>query len=263
MNRENINIFRLENGIVRVSLNRPEIHNAFDDELIARLTATIKELDQDSSVRVLILGAEGKSFSAGADLNWMKKMAGYSKAENLQDSKYLAELMSSLYQMKCPTIASVQGAAFGGGVGLVACCDIAIASTNASFCLSEVKLGLIPAVISPYVIGAIGERAAKRFFVTAERFDAKRAAEMGLISEWVNPEDLETKVMSLAQLIAKNGPEAVLEAKRLIIDVAGRKFDAGLRDMTAERIATIRASKQGKEGVNAFLEKRPASWEKN
>jgi methylglutaconyl-CoA hydratase len=261
MTGKKIKISRQEQGIVRVTLNRPEIHNAFDDQLIAQLTTTLKELDQDLTVRVLILDAAGTSFSAGADLHWMKKMAGYSKAENLQDSEYLADLMASLYHMKCSTIAAVQGAAYGGGVGLVACCDIALASTNASFCLSEVKLGLIPAVISPYVIAAMGERAAKRYFVTAERFDAKRAAELGLISEWVNPEDLEAKVMSLAELILMNGPEAVMEAKQLIRDVADKAMDIPLKKMTAERIAAIRASRQGKEGVNAFLEKRPANWE--
>ncbi len=262
MNHSSIKISNYENGIVRVTLNRPEKHNAFDDELIAQLTSTLHELDQDDSVRVLILDAAGKSFSAGADLNWMKKMSEYSLDENRQDSQYLADLMASLYGMQCITIASVQGATYGGGVGLVACCDMAVASVNASFCFSEVKLGLIPAVISPYVIQAIGERAAKRYFSTAERFDSKRAAELGLVSEMVREDELEARVMSLAELIIENGPEAVIQAKQLIKDVANQPVDKHLRTMTANRIATIRATRQGKEGVNAFLEKRKANWEK-
>ena len=262
MNHSAINISNYQNGIVRVTLNRPDIHNAFDDELIAQLTSTFLELDQDDSIRVLILDAAGKSFSAGADLNWMKKMSEYSLEDNLQDSQCLADLMSSLHGMRCSTIASVQGAAYGGGVGLVACCDIAVASMNASFCFSEVKLGLIPAVISPYVVQAIGARAAKRYFLTAERFGAKRAAALGLISEFVHETELEASVMSLAELIIENGPEAVTQAKQLIKDVEGQPIDAHLQRMTAHRIATIRASSQGKEGVNAFLEKRKANWGK-
>lgn len=262
MNSSNIKISNYENGIVRVTLNRPEIHNAFGEELIAQLTSTLLELDGDKSVRVLILDAAGKSFSAGADLNWMRKMAEYSHDENFEDSSYLADLMSSLYNMKCPTIAAVQGAAFGGGVGLVACCDIAIASSNASFCFSEVKLGLIPAVISPYVIRAISERAAKRYFVTAEKFDAQEANELGLISEVVKQDDLNPKVMSIAEQILNNGPEAVIEAKQLIMDVNGKPIDGTLRNMTANKIAGIRASSQGKEGVSAFLDKRKANWER-
>lgn len=260
MNNSRITISKYENGIVRVTLNQPEIHNAFDAELIAQLTATFNDLDHDKSVRVLILDAMGKSFSAGADLNWMKKMAEYSHDENYADSQHLADLMSSLYRMKCPTIAAVQGAAYGGGVGLVACCDIAISSNNARFCFSEVKLGLIPAVISPYVVRAIGERAAKRYFTTAELFDAKRATELGLISESVDQDDLASKVMSLAELIIMNGPEAVIGAKQLINDVTHKPIDDQLKKMTADRITKIRASDQGKEGVNAFLEKRKANW---
>ena len=250
-----------ENGIVQLTLNQPEIHNAFDDRLIAELTVAFKELDDDPSVRVLILAAEGKSFSAGADLNWMRRMADYSRNENFQDSEQLATMMSTLYEMKCPTIAAVQGAAFGGGVGLIACCDIAIASEKASFCLSEVKLGLIPAVISPYVVKAIGERAAKRYFVTAERFKAKRAELLGLISEVVPAEELDKKVMSIAELIINNGPEAVIDAKEIIADVVNQPINGPLRAMTASRITEIRASIQGKEGVSAFLEKRQAIWD--
>ena len=261
MNNSATLISKYENGIVRVTLNQPRIHNAFDEEWILQLTATFKNLDKDKSVRVLILDAAGKSFSAGANLNWMKKMATYSYDENIKDSQSLADLMSTLYSMKCPTIAAVQGAAYGGGVGLVACCDIAIASKSATFCFSEVKLGLIPAVISPYVVRAIGERAAKRYFTTAERFDASRATDLGLISESVEGHDLEASVMSIAELIIANGPEAVIAAKELINDVSQEFIDDKLKSMTAKQIAEVRASGQGKEGVIAFLEKRKANWE--
>ncbi len=256
------------NGIVQITLNRPEIHNAFDDKLIAELTQLLLELDKDKTTKVIILDAKGKSFSAGADLNWMKRMAGYSREENYQDSLALADLMSALHTMQCPTIAAVQGAAFGGGVGLIACCDIAIASNKAKFCLSEVKLGLIPAVISPFVIKAIGERAAKRYFVSAEIFDAERALQIGLISELVEPDNLTSKVMTLAKMIVCNGPEAVKAAKELIdsvIALQSENDDDQLKDkfrsMTANKIADIRASNQGKEGVSAFLEKRQANWD--
>ncbi|RLA05019.1 MAG: gamma-carboxygeranoyl-CoA hydratase [Gammaproteobacteria bacterium] len=250
-----------DNGIIRLTLNQPEIHNAFDDKLIAELTVALKELDKDPDVRVLILDAVGKSFSAGADLNWMRRMADYSQEQNFQDSLNLAGLMSTLYKMKCPTIAAVQGAAFGGGVGLVACCDIAIASEKASFCLSEVKLGIIPAVISPYVVKAIGERAAKRYFVTAERFSANRALELGLISEVVSVDTIADKVLSIAERITNNGPEAVFEAKDLINKVVDQPIDGQLSSMTASRIAFIRASEQGKEGISAFLENRKPDWD--
>ncbi len=249
-----------DNGIATITLNQPDIHNAFDEILIAQLTQTLKRFDADPAVKVLILKAAGKSFSAGADLNWMKKMADYSRSENYRDSLLLAELMSTLYQMNCPTIAAVQGAAFGGGVGLVACCDIAIASERAIFCLSEVKLGLIPAVISPYVVKAIGERASKRYFVTAERFDATRAYELGLISEVVEVNELNANVNAIAERIINNGPEAVKFAKGIINDVVNKDIDAPLRSMTAHRIADVRASKQGVEGVSAFLEKRKPNW---
>jgi methylglutaconyl-CoA hydratase len=250
-----------DNGIARLTLNQPEIHNAFDEVLIADLTTAILELDNNPSVKVLMLDANGKSFSAGANLNWMRKMADYSKQENYQDSILLANLMCALFNMKCPTIAVIQGAAFGGGVGLVACCDIAVASEKASFCLSEVKLGLIPAVISPYVVKAIGERAAKRYFVTAERFKAKRAAEIGLVSEVVIAEELETRALELAKIITTNSNIAVINAKQLINDVVNKPITEEIRLMTADRIATIRASTVGKEGVSAFLEKRQPNWD--
>ena len=249
-----------EHGIVEVTLSRPEIHNAFDDQLIAEITTTFKTLADDDAVRVVILAADGRSFSAGADLNWMRRMADYSEEENYQDSLKLAECMYSIYQLPCPVIAKVQGAAFGGGVGLIACCDIAMASTQASFCLSEVKLGLIPAVISPYVIEAIGKRQAQRYFVSAEKFNAKRARQIGLITEVTAPEELDKEVLDLATTIALNGPQAVIAAKKLINTVAHQPVNQSLNSLTARTIAQIRASEEGKEGVSAFLGKRSPDW---
>ena len=260
MNPSYVKITDHKNGIVQLTLNQAAIHNAFDEHLISELTSTLRSLDADRSVRVIILDANGKSFSAGADLNWMRRMADYSYAENHRDSQHLAALMATLFNIKCPTIAAVQGAAIGGGVGLVACCDIAIASEKASFCLSEVKLGLIPAVISPYVVKAMGERAAKRYFITAERFTAQTAQQLGLISEIVAAEALNSTVMSVAQLIISNAPGAVIAAKQLIGEVAARPIDEQLQAMTASRIAEIRASAEGKEGITAFLEKRQPIW---
>ncbi len=260
MNYNSLMIINHDNGIVEITLNKPDIHNAFDENLIAELTAILSELESNPATRVVILNARGKSFSAGADLNWMKKMAGYSREENYRDSLKLSNLMATLYQMKCPTIVAVQGAAFGGGVGLIACCDIAIAATNAKFSLSEVKLGLIPAVISPYVIKAIGERAAKRYFVTAEMFNANKAEQLGLISEVVDASELDNKVNSIARKILSNGPDAVTHAKELINAVSDKPIDEQLKKMTAHKIADTRASTQGQEGVSAFLDKRNPNW---
>jgi len=250
-----------DQGIVEVILTRSEIHNAFDDQMIAELKATFVALAEDETIRVVILSSEGKSFSAGADLNWMRRMADYSDEENYQDSLKLAECLYQIYRMPCPVIAQVQGAAYGGGVGLISCCDIAIASEQASFCLSEVKLGLVPAVISPFVIQAIGTRQAQRYFVTAERFKADRASQIGLISEVTPAEQLSTRVMELAKLIATNGPEAVVRAKKLIKDVSEQPINSKLHTFTARTIAEIRASEQGQEGVSAFLSKRTPDWQ--
>ncbi len=249
-----------EAGVARVTLNRPEVHNAFNDDLIAELTAALMRLEQDPEVRAVVLAAEGKSFSAGADLNWMKRMAGYSEEENRADARGLAGLMRTLNELAKPTIALVQGAAYGGGVGLVACCDIAIAATRASFCLSEVKLGLIPAVISPYVIAAIGERASRRYFVTAERFDAETALRLALVQEVVAPEELEAAGRRVLEALLAGGPEAQAAAKRLVRDMAGRPIDDALVEDTARRIAEVRAGGEAREGVSAFLEKRRPSF---
>ncbi len=247
-------------GVGYITLTRGEIHNAFDDQLIADLTGAFEAMQNNDDVEVVVLNAEGKSFSAGADLNWMRRMADYSWQENFQDSQALAKLMNTIYGLSKPTVCMVQGAAFGGGVGLVACCDMVIASERASFCLSEVKLGLIPAVISPYVVKAIGERQAQRYFLTAERFKAKQAKEFGLVHEVVAGEELQTKTNEIIGTLLSNGPQAVAAAKDLIRAVEGKSINQELMDETAKRIADIRASEQGKEGLNAFLEKRPADW---
>jgi methylglutaconyl-CoA hydratase len=249
-----------EHGRAILTMNRPELHNAFDDLLIADLHRQLKQLDIDPQVRVVILAASGKSFSAGADLNWMRRMADYSRQENLNDAMALADMLKTLNGLSKPTIALVQGAAFGGGVGLVACCDIAIAAPRAKFCLSEVKLGMIPAVISPYVIEAIGSRAGRRYALTAEIFDAAEACRLGLVHEVVDGAELEQFGLELASVIAKNGPAAVAAAKRLVTDVARGPLDQAMITDTAERIADIRSSDEGKEGLNAFLEKRQPKW---
>src|SRR5258706_9100655 len=243
-----------------ITMNRPERHNAFDDALIQELTTALRAMEAEDAVRIVILSASGKSFSAGADLNWMKRMSGFSRDENERDAMQLGALMRTLAHLRKPTIARVQGAAYGGGVGLVACCDIAVAAQEATFALSEAKLGLIPAVISPYVIAAIGERAARRYFVTAERFDAAEAWRLGLVHELAATEgDLDEKVGLVVDALLACGPVAQREAKELIRAVAGRPVTSELIQDTAERIAKIRSSPEGREGVAAFLEKRRPS----
>jgi len=250
----------VQGSVARVVLDRPEVHNAFDDRLIAALTTQLRELDANAQVRVVVLAANGKSFSAGADLNWMKRMAAYSEAENLRDAVGLGDLMHTLSTMSKPTIARVQGAAYGGGVGLVACCDIAIGTPEAAFSLSEVRLGLIPAVISPHVVAAIGERQARRYFLTAERFDAAQAHRMGLLHEVVDAAQLDARIDEIAGHLLKGGPQSQTAAKRLIEAVTNRPIDRALVEDTAERIARIRVTPEGREGVAAFLEKRAPDW---
>jgi methylglutaconyl-CoA hydratase len=247
-------------GVATVTLNQPELHNAFDDQLIADLTAELKRLEADERVRVVILAASGRSFSAGADLNWMRRMASYSEEQNLADARALAELMRTLNELRRPTIARVQGPAYGGGVGLVACCDIAVAADTASFSLSEVKLGLIPAVISPYVVNAIGERQARRYFLTAERFSASEAHRLGLIHEVTPLDGLDAAVAKLLGTLAGNGPAAMVAAKDLARSVSRGPLDSALIEDTARRIATLRASAEGREGLAAFLGKRSPHW---
>ena len=248
------------NGVATVTLNRPEKHNAFDDLIIEQMTQAFEDVAADDSIRLMILAANGKHFSAGADLAWMKRMATYSYDENLVDARNLAKMLKTLNFLSKPTIARVQGAAFGGAVGLVSCCDIAIAAPQASFCLSEVKIGLIPATISPYVISSIGERAARRYFVTAERFNAEQALELGLVSEIVDESELDARITTLADAIKKNSPTAVIAAKKLAIDIGSTDINDRLIEDTCERIAQIRVSENGQEGLSAFLEKRAPSW---
>ena len=252
----------INQGVGTIRMNRPDVHNAFDDVLIAALSAELRRLDGLPEARVIVLAASGKSFSAGADLNWMRRMAKYSQAENLRDGMALAGLMRTLDGMRKPTIARVQGAAFGGGVGLVACCDIAIASMEAVFSLSEVRLGLIPSVISPYVIAAIGEREARRYFLTAERFDAVEARRIGLVHEVVNIDALDAAVANMTAHLLKGGPQALAAAKKLIVDVSRRPMDDALLAETARRIAAIRVEAEGQEGLAAFFDKRPPAWSK-
>ena len=252
----------INQGVGTIRMNRPDVHNAFDDGFIAALGAELRRLDALPEARVIVLAASGKSFSAGADLNWMRRMAKYSQAENLRDGMALAGLMRTLDGMRKPTIARVQGAAFGGGVGLVACCDIAIASMEAVFSLSEVRLGLIPSVISPYVIAAIGEREARRYFLTAERFDAVEARRIGLVHEVVNIDALDAAVANMTAHLLKGGPQALAAAKKLIVDVSRRPMDDALLAETARRIAAIRVEAEGQEGLAAFFDKRPPAWSK-
>lgn len=252
-----------DHGVAQVRLNNPDKHNAFDDEIIGELTEAFVAIVDNSNVRVMVLGSEGKSFSAGADLEWMKRMASYSYDENLRDASALALMLKTLNEIPQPTIARVQGAAFGGAVGLVSCCDMAVAASAASFSLSEVKIGLVPATISPYVIAAIGQRAARRYFVTAERFDAHRALQLGLVNEVVDAEQLDQEIDRLINTLLANGPEAVTGAKQLVFDVAGKPIDQQLIDATCETIAAIRVSEQGQEGLQAFLERRKPQWIKN
>lgn len=250
-----------ERGVATLTLNRPDRHNAFNAEVIAELTATLRDLDGNDAVRVVVLTGAGKSFSAGADLNWMKAMAGYSEAENLDDSLRLAELMRTLNELGRPTIARINGHVFGGGVGLVACCDIAIAVEHARFALSEVKLGLIPAVISPYVIAAMGERHARRFFLTAEAMSAETAQNVGLVHEIAGVEELDNAVEREIELLLQGGPAAQGIAKQLIRNVVRDDMQREeLHHYTAKLIAQTRVSTEGQEGLAAFLEKRQPEW---
>ena len=250
-------------GVAQVTLNNPDKHNAFDDQMIIELTNAFNALAANANVRIMLLKSEGKSFSAGADLDWMKRMASYSYQQNLNDARALAAMLKVLHQMPIPTIARVQGAAFGGAVGLISCCDIALASSNASFALSEVKIGLVPSTISPYVIAAIGERHAKRYFMTAERFDANTALQMSLVHETVEEQLLDKKIEQLVTSVLSNGPEAVAAAKQLISKVSGEAIDSTLIEHTCEVIAGIRVSTQGQEGLSAFLDKRKPNWLKD
>jgi methylglutaconyl-CoA hydratase len=247
-------------GVVWLTLNRPAIHNAFDDRQIAELTAAFRDLARDDTVRAVVLTGAGSSFSAGADLNWMRRTSTYSEAENLRDANALAALIKALYELPRPTVARVNGAALGGGTGLVACCDVAVASESAVFGTTEVRLGIIPAVIGPYVIAAIGARQARRLMLTGERISAHDAARIGLVHEVVAADRLDAAVEKIVSDLLKGGPRAIAAAKRLVQDLADRPIEQDLIDETARRIAMLRATPEAREGLSAFLEKRRPGW---
>jgi methylglutaconyl-CoA hydratase len=250
-----------QTGVAELILNRPAKHNAFDDLIIQQLLDKLAEATANTQLRLLILRSNGKHFSAGADLNWMQRMAHNSHADNLADAQQLAKLMQTLNSFRTPTLALVQGAAYGGAVGLAACCDIVIASEDARFCLSEVKIGLIPAVISPYVIRAIGERQARRYFLSAEVIQAEQAQSMGLVHELVSaPAELASAAQRFIQQLSHNSPQAMVAAKALIFTVSQQPIDQSLIATTAHSIADIRVSTEGQEGLNAFLNKRRPQW---
>ncbi|MFO1425078.1 MAG: enoyl-CoA hydratase/isomerase family protein [Candidatus Competibacteraceae bacterium] len=249
-----------ETSVATIWMNRPDRHNAFDEILIDELTIACQALGTDDSVRVLVLAGRGKSFSAGADLNWMKRAASHTVERNLADARQLAAMLRTLAELRKPTVARVHGAALGGGMGLAAACDLCIASTAASFATSEVRFGLIPATIGPYVLRAIGARQAARYFLTAERLDAHRAWELGLVHELTEPDALDARVQDIVTALLAGGPHAQAGAKDLIRAVANRPVDDALVEDTAQRIAHIRATPEAREGLGAFLEKRPPNW---
>jgi len=246
--------------VATVPLNRPELRNAFNEEAIHELAVAFAALGGTDNVRAIVLAANGPAFCAGGDLNWMKKMAGYSEEENQQDAMRLADMLRTIYLCPKPVVARVHGDCYAGGMGLVSACDIVVASENAAFCLSEVKLGLIPATISPYVIKAMGEQAARRYFLTAERFDATEAHRIGLAHEVVPADQLDDKVGAIVRALLGNSPNAVTQAKKLVREVVGQPVGDTLLIDTANRIAAIRASDEGREGVTSFLEKRKPNW---
>ena len=261
MNDPRILITRPADGVARITLARPQLRNAFDDATIVALTAAFADADADAGVRVVVLAAEGPAFCAGADLHWMRRMAGYSREQNLADAAALAEMLRTIAACRKPTIARVQGDVYAGGMGLVAACDMAVAVDTARFCLSEVKLGLVPATIGPYVIRAMGARAAQRYFLTAERFDAATALALGLVHESVAPAALDDRVQALVGALLEASPEALALCKRLLHEVSGRPLDATLIARTAEIIADSRTSADGRHGVEAFLAKTRPRWQ--
>jgi len=246
--------------VARVFLNRPEVRNAFNSAVIAELTSAFAALGADDSVRVIVLGGHGKAFCAGADLNWMRAMADYSWAQNRDDAQALADMLHTIWRCPKPVVGRLHGDCFAGGVGLAACCDVLVAADGLNFCLSEVRLGLLPATIGPYVIRAIGEQAARRYFITAERFDSREAHRLGLVHALCEPTALDSTVEAIVAALLANGPQAVAASKRLVQDLAGAPITDALRADTARRIADIRASDEGKDGVQAFLSKREPAW---
>jgi len=246
--------------VARVFLDRPDVRNAFDDGVIAELTRTFAALGADDGLRAIVLGGHGPVFSAGADLAWMRRMAGYSWDENRADAQSLADMLWTLYRCPVPIVGRIHGDCYAGAVGLAAVCDVLVAADGAHFCLSEAKLGLIPATIGPYVLKALGEQASRRYFTTAERFSAATAAALGFVHEVCPADELDARVDAIVAALVQNGPHATRAAKALVQDLAGRPIDDALRADTARRIADIRASDEGREGVAAFLAKRPPAW---
>ena len=255
-----LEILRPSPQVAQVWLNRPDVRNAFNDEVIAELTRTFADLARDTHLRVVMLAARGKAFCAGADLNWMRAMADYSWEQNRADAQQLADMLWTLDQCPVPIVGRLQGDCYAGGMGLASVCDVLVASTQVTFCLSEARLGLLPATISPYVVRAMGAQAARRYFVTAERFSATQAHALGMVHEVCEPEALDAKVSELVATLVANGPAAVKACKQLVRDVAGRPITDDLRAETARRIADIRASAEGKEGLQSFLGKRSPNW---
>jgi methylglutaconyl-CoA hydratase len=251
---------QIQGPVARVYLNRPEVRNAFNDGVIAELSETFTRLGADPSLRVVVLGGHGKAFCAGADLNWMRAMAGYSWAQNRADAQALADMLWTLYSCPLPIVGRIHGDCYAGGMGLAAVCDVLVAAEGVNFCLSEARLGLLPATIGPYVVKALGEQASRRYFTTAERFDAARAAQLGFVHECVPADQLDATVDGLVAALVANGPAAVKACKRLVQDLAGREITADLRAETARRIADIRASDEGREGIASFLNKRDPAW---
>jgi len=255
-----LDIRRPSKWVAEVWLNRPDVRNAFNDSVIAELTTAFQDLSKDNDLRAIVLSAHGKAFCAGADLNWMRAMSDYSWEENRADAQKLADMLWTLDQCPVPIVGRLQGDCYAGGMGLAAVCDVLIASDNVTFCLSEARLGLLPGTISPYVIRTMGAQAAKRYMVTAERFSATQAHAMGMVHELCTSDTLDAKVAEIVNTLCGNGPQALRACKQLVQDVAGKPIDEALRKETAKRIADIRASDEGKEGLQSFLQKRPAQW---
>ncbi len=252
---------RRDGGVLRLTLNRPEVRNAFDDRVIRELTGRLEEAGRDEAVRAVVLTGAGEAFSAGGDMNWMRRSAAWSEDENFEDARGLSRMLLTLDRLPKPTVALVNGAAFGGGVGLVACCDLAVAADKAVFSLSEIRLGLIPSTIGPYVLAAIGPRHMRRYALTGERFSAAEAARIGLVHEVVPAVYLENAAGRILDQLLKGGPRAQGAAKRFIEEIRDRPPGPELVDLTARRIAELRASPEGQEGLSAFLDKRPPRWQ--
>ena len=253
-------LMQVTDRVATVTLNRPDVRNAFNDEVIVEMTTAFDRLSVRDDVRCIVLAANGTAFCAGADLNWMRSMADYTREQNLADAGRLAAMMHAVYACPKPTIARIQGDVYAGGTGLVAACDIAISSDAAHYCLSETRLGLVPSTISPYVIRAMGARAAHRYFLTAERFSAAEAWRMGFVHELVTAEELDAKVAGVAQALVHAGPQAVKLCKKLVQNVAGQDITPALIQMTVESIADVRVSPEGREGLQSFLQKRKPNW---